>query len=257
MERLMRAAYSSEDGLYRAGEVLVVAGTNDISDLIDDGRLVVDSITSTKLYRRVRSAMLRDMPKALIGHSLGGAVVAQLSNDFGIPAIAMSAPYGRKSPRTVFIGHYADPIDWADSRKNAALWPHSTDGYSTDATMAKLLRLSAAGQVIARAEGLAAGELGSVKSGPTTPAHQPTPPSVPTRARETANAASRVAQPDGPYVLRSAEVDWGPALRLMEVAQTPIVQRVMELLAGVPGLEPGVGIRITEGGVADFLTGWW
>ena len=89
----LRLAYEDEDGIYRNGSQLYIAGTKDPVDFYDDLKLPFYQTRNTKRYKDV-DKFIRDEAIEIDGkkhyritdlilHSLGSAVGQQINNDYG------------------------------------------------------------------------------------------------------------------------------------------------------------------------------
>ena len=83
-EEGLKRAYESRDGLYQHYNILLLAGTKDPIDMVDDLKLPFDDIlnnttrgtTADKYYRSHHEI------DTVIGHSLGGAVALSLEKQY-------------------------------------------------------------------------------------------------------------------------------------------------------------------------------
>lgn len=101
----LRRAYRSPDGVVLESGTLYIAGTREFSEVLTWPALPWTS-HHTARYR----AAARYMPHAsrVVGHSLGGAVAADLGVEWGIP----STSYGSPKPAADPYANLGDPVSW-------------------------------------------------------------------------------------------------------------------------------------------------
>ena len=83
-------AYSRANGLYRDGNVLYIAGTKSLGDVVDDMRIPLNDTVHTQRYRDAVPMM--QGVDIVVGHSLGGAVALSLSQHFRVHPVTYAAP---------------------------------------------------------------------------------------------------------------------------------------------------------------------
>jgi hypothetical protein len=141
-DMFLQKAYEREDGLYRQGNTLYIAGTKSFGDMRDD--LLIP------FHQTYRSQRWQDASKyvkehtgvtTLVGHSLGGSVALDLqqhmmrthhrpmeSRVYGTPAVSMGGEGNVQRYR-----HPLDPISIFDRGAKlvptTGLNPHSTSGF--------------------------------------------------------------------------------------------------------------------------------
>ena len=86
----LSVAYSRPNGLFRDGNVLYIAGTKSIGDVVDDLRMPLNDTVHSQRYRDAVPMM--QGVDIVVGHSLGGAVALSLSQHFTVHPITYAAP---------------------------------------------------------------------------------------------------------------------------------------------------------------------
>lgn len=124
------AAYLSPDGIVIDGDRMYIAGTKTMKDWIQDLYIPLRKVEKHSRYKAASSKMSPAI-REVVGHSLGGAVVAKLIEDRSdLHGRAYNAPLARVRP-TQNMEHYAnvfDPASVLDFRANRSFTlgqPHS------------------------------------------------------------------------------------------------------------------------------------
>ena len=119
----LSAAYASPSGLYRAGNVLYIAGTRSFADVIDDIRIPLNDTVHTQRYRDAIPMM--NGVDVVVGHSLGGAVALSLSQHFNARPITYAAPVFDLNPFNPQgndrYRHVGDPVAFLDLAAQTSL----------------------------------------------------------------------------------------------------------------------------------------
>lgn len=127
-------AYASPDSIYVTGNKMYIAGSHTLEDWVDDVGLPFGAESTTRYHQ----ALKRWTPniKTVIGHSLGGAIAAAMTEgNANIKARTYAAPLFRISdnPRVESYRHYLDPVSMFDRHAHMTLPtsfnPHSYTGY--------------------------------------------------------------------------------------------------------------------------------
>ena len=90
-------AYSRANGLYRDGNVLYIAGTKSLGDVVDDMRIPLKDTVHTQRYRDAVPMM--QGVDIVVGHSLGGVVALSLSQHFRVHPDTNAAPIIDLNPK--------------------------------------------------------------------------------------------------------------------------------------------------------------
>ena len=119
-EHGLRESYESPDGIAVHGDTMYIAGTrldrvSGIRDVLDDFTLIpTRQASSTQRYQKALAALKKSKGvKYLVGHSLGGAAAAALTEKFPeLQARVYGAPLLRSSGsvRVKSFRHQYDPI---------------------------------------------------------------------------------------------------------------------------------------------------
>ena len=139
----LRESYDSPDGIAVHGDTMYIAGTrldrvSGIRDVLDDFTLIpTRQASSTQRYQQALAALKkRKGVKYLVGHSLGGAAAAALTEKFpDLQARVYGAPLLRSSGsvRVKSFRHRYDPISALDRgavvNKAPGFNPHSFKGF--------------------------------------------------------------------------------------------------------------------------------
>ena len=139
----LRESYDSPDGIVVHGETMYIAGTrldrvSGLRDVLDDFTLIpTRQASSTQRYQQALAALKkRKDVKYLVGHSLGGAAAAALTEKFpDLQARVYGAPLLRSSGsvRVKSFRHRYDPISVLDRgasvSKPPGFNPHSFKGF--------------------------------------------------------------------------------------------------------------------------------
>ena len=139
----MRESYESSDGIVVHGETMYIAGTrldrlSGIRDVLDDFTLIpTRQAGSTQRYQDALTALKKNKRvKVLVGHSLGGAAAAALTQAFpGLEARVYRALLLRSSGsgRVNSFRHQYDPISALDRgavvNRAPGYNPHSYKGF--------------------------------------------------------------------------------------------------------------------------------
>lgn len=118
-------AYASPSGVYRKDNVLFIAGTRSIGDVIDDLRIPFNDVQHTQRY--IDAVPNMHGVSVVVGHSLGGSVALALSQSYPVEVVTYAAPVfdvlpsGSPNHRH---RHYLDPIAIFDSGAQSS-WPSS------------------------------------------------------------------------------------------------------------------------------------
>ena len=140
----LREAYDEEDAISVHGDTMYIAGTR--LDRLSGARDVLDDVTflplrkasNTQRYQQALAALKKSngRVKYLVGHSLGGAVAAALTERFPeLQARVYGAPLLRSSDsvRVRSFRHQCDPISAFDRgatvSKAPGRNPHTYKGY--------------------------------------------------------------------------------------------------------------------------------
>ena len=140
----LREAYDEEDAIAVHGDTMYIAGTR--LDRLSGARDVLDDVTflplrkasNTQRYQQALAALRKSngRVKYLVGHSLGGAVAAALTERFPeLQARVYGAPLLRSSDsvRVHSFRHQYDPISMLDRGATVSTAPgwnaHSYKGY--------------------------------------------------------------------------------------------------------------------------------
>ena len=121
----LRESYDSPDGIAVHGDTMYIAGTrldrmSGLRDVLDDFTLIpTRQASSTQRYQQALAALKksRGRVKHLVGHSLGGAAAAALTERFPeLQARVYGAPLLRSSGsvRVKSFRHRYDPISSLD-----------------------------------------------------------------------------------------------------------------------------------------------
>lgn len=124
--------------MFYAYGTLYVAGTRldkgfgvAMEDLLSDAALPFVGVRYTPRYLDAAAAVQVFNPTRLVGHSLGGAIVAELGHDYakryvayGTPSVSMLAdPFGTRRSR---LGDFVSAFDGSSvTDASLSLWPHS------------------------------------------------------------------------------------------------------------------------------------
>jgi len=127
---LLNLSYSYRLGRpFVVGTTLYVPGTRRPTDILDDLMIPMDMVSYTFAYRDALDQLRANRGvDRIVGHSLGGAVAAELGRNFPL------VTYGYGSPVRNDV-NYADPFDpvgvFVRSRpsRNDSLFHHSVRGY--------------------------------------------------------------------------------------------------------------------------------
>lgn len=109
----LRRAYEADDGVFRSGGTLYIAGTrpwrlDGLRDVADDFALPIVGASHSNRYQQ--ASLASSGVTRLVGHSLGAAVAQEMaSRDRSLSGIAYGGPTSG-SLRTV-RGSY-DPVGW-------------------------------------------------------------------------------------------------------------------------------------------------
>ncbi len=121
----LRESYESPDGIVVHGDTMYIAGTrldraSGLRDVLDDFTLIpTRQANSTQRYQQALAALKKSKGrvKHLVGHSLGGAAAAALTEKFPeLQARVYGAPLLRSSGsvRVKSFRHQYDPISALD-----------------------------------------------------------------------------------------------------------------------------------------------
>ena len=124
-------AYATLNGLYREGNVLYIAGTKSVGDVVDDLRIPLNDTVHSQRYRD--AVPLMHGVNIVVGHSLGGAVALSLSQHFPVHPITYAAPVIDLNPfdssGSNRYRHIGDPVAFLDLAANTSFSssanPHS------------------------------------------------------------------------------------------------------------------------------------
>ena len=126
-------AYSTPNGLYRDGNVLYIAGTKSVGDVVDDLRIPLNDTVHTQRFRD--AVPLMHGVNIVVGHSLGGAVALSLSQHFPVHPITYAAPVIDLNPfdssGSDRFRHIGDPVAFLDLAATTSL-PTSANVHSFD-----------------------------------------------------------------------------------------------------------------------------
>ena len=139
----LREAYESPDGITVHGDTMYIAGTrldrmSGVRDVLDDFTLIpTRQASSTQRFQQALAALKKSKGvKYLVGHSLGGAAAAALTERFeGLEARVYGAPLLRSSGsvRVKSFRHQYDPISALDRgavvNRASGYNPHSFKGF--------------------------------------------------------------------------------------------------------------------------------
>jgi hypothetical protein len=129
----MLRAYKAPSRIWVNGNVMYVAGTSQVLDLIDDLALPTVGVAKTYRYAAVkreaeRQATAGNPIKLIVGHSLGASVAHRIAAESNIRHIAVAEPAGWWSdPNPSAVRQEGDPISWGSkgTTKKAKGWnPH-------------------------------------------------------------------------------------------------------------------------------------
>jgi len=134
----LRESYESPDGIVVHGETMYIAGTrldraSGLRDVLDDFTLIpTRQASSTQRYQQALAALKKSKGrvKHLVGHSLGGAAAAALTERYpNLQARVYGAPLLRSSGgvRVKSFRHRYDPISALDRGAQVSRAP----GYNT------------------------------------------------------------------------------------------------------------------------------
>ena len=84
------AAYATESGLFRSGNVLYIAGTKSLGDVFDDLKIPFHDVEDTQRYRD--AVPLLSGVDIVVGHSVGGSVALSLADKYDLESITYGAP---------------------------------------------------------------------------------------------------------------------------------------------------------------------
>ena len=113
----------------------ILAGPHSIGDVLTDVTIPLHALRSTPRYAQARDAV-RPWTTHLVGHSLGGAIVQALIEDFprlrgrtyGSPALSWNP-----NPRIQAFRRFGDPVSITNRAVSSSLpftWnPHSYSGF--------------------------------------------------------------------------------------------------------------------------------
>ena len=140
----LREAYEAPDGIVVHGDTMYIAGTrldrlSGIRDVLDDVTFVpLREANNTMRYQQALAALKKSKGcvKYLLGHSLGGAAAAAMTERFPeLEARVYGAPLLRSSAsvRVKSFGHTYDPISALDrgavTTQAPGKNPHTYKGY--------------------------------------------------------------------------------------------------------------------------------
>lgn len=127
-------AYDTEQHTYVQGDTLYVAGTKNLTDVLDWPLLPQHKVKQTHVYKMAKAALLKaPNVKRIVGHSLGASVASDLATDYGKRASLYSEPAMRmhNEPGQESFHHPFDPVavfDWAAKFRHVPGWnPHDKD----------------------------------------------------------------------------------------------------------------------------------
>jgi pimeloyl-ACP methyl ester carboxylesterase len=101
----LQRAYAAGSKMYhhRKSNTLYVAGTSSIGDVMEWPDIPLHRVPETTRYRSVdrylRGLGQDNLPKRIVGHSLGGSVALELSKNYNIEATTYGAPVVDPIPR--------------------------------------------------------------------------------------------------------------------------------------------------------------
>ena len=92
----IKKAYEASEGYFKDGNKLYIAGTKDIADVLDWGKLVAGDYKNSKIYKNA-DEVIKNNPDidTVIGHSAGGSAALELEKnhtDRHIDSVTYNAP---------------------------------------------------------------------------------------------------------------------------------------------------------------------
>ena len=127
--------YNNPNGVMVHGNTMYISGTHTARDVADDTLIPLHIVHNSERYQQAQAAMSHHV-HTVVGHSLGGAVAARLTEQlphlharvYGVPLARLTA-----NPRVQSFRHAFDPVSMLDRSaviKPANGWnPHSYGGF--------------------------------------------------------------------------------------------------------------------------------
>jgi hypothetical protein len=131
----LRLAYASTSGVVVRNGTAYVAGTRTVGDAISDLLIPLHLVKYTARYKTTKAILKSKRVVKLVGHSLGGAVVADIvSKNKSLDGVTYGAPLAgfRKVPNLKTRRHDWDPVSLFDrsaKRFKTVGNPHSYTGF--------------------------------------------------------------------------------------------------------------------------------
>ena len=118
-EEGMKKAYESKEGYYKDNNKLFIAGTRDMGDVLDWGKIVLGTFKDSKIYKNAED-IFRDNEDIdmLIGHSAGGSAALELEKEYGdrkITSVTYNAPVFERGDPEKFLNPDMRPLRFAIS----------------------------------------------------------------------------------------------------------------------------------------------
>ena len=127
----LAAAYATDTGVVRRGNVLYIAGKKSFGDVLDDERIPLNDVADTQRHRD--AVPLMQGVDVVVGHSLGGSVALSLAKAYGVKSVTNGAPVIDLNPDDsqgmYRHRHVGDPVALLDLAADTSL-PSSFNTHS-------------------------------------------------------------------------------------------------------------------------------
>ena len=118
-EEGMKKAYESKEGYYKDNNKLYIAGTRDMTDVMDWGKIVTGNFKDSKIYKNIKPVFENDKDiDMVIGHSAGGSATLELEKNYPdrkITSVTYNAPVFERSDYNKVINEDMRPLRFAIS----------------------------------------------------------------------------------------------------------------------------------------------
>ena len=118
-EEGMKKAYESKEGYYKDNNKLYIAGTRDMTDVMDWGKIVTGNFKDSKIYKNIEPIYENDKNiDMVIGHSAGGSAALELEKNYTdrkITSVTYNAPVFERSDYNKVINEDMRPLRFAIS----------------------------------------------------------------------------------------------------------------------------------------------
>ena len=118
-EEGMKKAYESPNSYYKDGNKLYIAGTKDMTDVMDWGKIVTGNFKDSKIYKNIKPVFENDKDiDMVIGHSAGGSATLELEKNYPdrkITSVTYNAPVFERSDYNKVINEDMRPLRFAIS----------------------------------------------------------------------------------------------------------------------------------------------